>query len=121
MEALRPGQVITPNLFDELRYGNSDRATFINEFETASAAEAACREFEKKNGYHEVRHALLRMYNTWYNLQKRESKRLVVKQKIEQSELQYAQDVIVTERRLALNKAHTRKQRRNNERRGKYL
>jgi hypothetical protein len=122
MESLRPGQTITDSMFDELRYGNSDRAIFVDTFESASAANAACQAFEANNGRHEVKHALHRMYNTWYTRRRVESQRLAKGQKKEKEEIEYARYIARQERMQDKNRKWANSRiRRNKEGRGKYL
>lgn len=75
LENLRVGQVITDSVFDELRYGDSKRAMWINSFGSAEAMQQACVAYVERNGGSNTDHTAVRMYRIATQTAHREKKR----------------------------------------------
>lgn len=66
--SLRPGEIITNELFDELRYGDTIVAGWVNSFGSAVALQDQCNEYVKRRSKlkeHDLMHPAERLFHVW--------------------------------------------------------
>jgi hypothetical protein len=76
LKRLPPGQFITDELFDELRYGDSGIAAWVNSFNNAAALQEACENHIVRNTIRGHRHVAWLMYDAYRKQQEVSRKRL---------------------------------------------
>jgi hypothetical protein len=110
--SLRVDEVITDQLYDELRYGNTEVAMWVNSFGSASAVEEACADFVERNGAHATRHTLDRMYTAHKEKLAHRNRSAQRSERQEASELAWAREIAEAESRQRYALEQSRKDRR---------
>lgn len=116
LDNLRVDEVITDKLFDELRYGDSKRAIWVNSFGSAQAFQEACAKYVEKYGENPTISPALRMYrasDVARKRTKRKGERADEKESDKEAELVWVREIVSVEARQRVHnlKAYKRNRR----------